>query len=98
MLNDQELNEALAKSPKECVTKGFIEQRIDAVEYQKLGATGTLCRIQLKNGFQTIGHSACVNPEHYNQEIGERIAYDDAFKQLWPLYGFVLAEKNYLSA
>lgn len=38
------------------------------------------------------GESACVNPENYDEEIGTTIAYDNAFKQLWPLFGFMLAE------
>ena len=37
-----------------------------------------------------------MNPENYNEEIGNKIAYDNAFRQLWPLFGFLLAEKNRL--
>ena len=52
----------------------------------------------LDNGFSVSGESACVNPENYNQQIGEKIAFDNAFRQLWPLFGFLLAEKYKLRA
>lgn len=42
------------------------------------------------------GESACVNPANYDQEIGERIAYDNAFSKLWAFFGFVLAENGEL--
>jgi Phage protein (N4 Gp49/phage Sf6 gene 66) family len=31
-----------------------------------------------------------------NQQVGEKIAFDNAFRGLWPLLGFLLAEKNKL--
>jgi Phage protein (N4 Gp49/phage Sf6 gene 66) family len=58
----------------------------------------TIGSITLDNGYSVRGESACVNPENYNQQIGEKIAYDNAFRQLWPLFGFLLAEKNKLKA
>jgi hypothetical protein len=41
--------------------------------------TVTVCSIKLDNGYSVRGESACVNPENYNREIGEKIAYDNAF-------------------
>lgn len=59
-----------------------------------MSGTVTLCQITLDNGFSVRGESACVNPANYNREIGEKISFDNAFRQLWPLFGFLLAEKN----
>ena len=56
------------------------------------------CRIVLDNEFSVSGESACVNAANYNQQIGEKIAYENAFRQLWPLFDFLLAEKNKLKA
>jgi hypothetical protein len=95
MLNDEELNVALKNCPAERVTKDYIESRIKQVGYFKIGETVTICNIFLDNGYSVRGESACVNPENYNQKIGERIAYDNAFSELWPLFGFMLAEKNF---
>ncbi len=97
MLTDQELDAALAASPAPRVTKEYIESRIIGSGCTRFDQTITICQITLDNGYSVRGESACVNPENYNQEIGERIAYDDVFNKLWPLFGFLLAEKQKLS-
>jgi len=99
LITNEKLDELLAASPAERVTKEYIESRIpQSPEFTRIGETITHCRIVLDNGFSVSGESACVNAENYNQEIGERIAYDNAFRQLWPLFGFLLAEKNKLKS
>jgi hypothetical protein len=94
MLTDQQLEEKLEASPAPRVTVDYINSRITERKYQRLSDTLTHCTIVLDNGFQVTGESACVNPANYNQDIGERIAHDNAFQKLWPLFGFRLAEKN----
>lgn len=96
MINDEQLDALLATSPAERVTKEYMESRIAGTEYNRLGETVTHCRIILDNGFSVSGESACVNPENYNALIGQRLAHDNAFDKLWPLFGFLLAEKNML--
>lgn len=98
MIDDKKLDELLAASPAERVTKEYIESRIADKQFTRLLPTVTICSIVLDNGYSVRGESACVNPENYNQEIGERIAYDNAFDKLWSLFGFLLAEKNKLNA
>ena len=106
LLTDAELDAKLAASPAERVTKEYIESRIAMESFHRLNndpnipdngtATVTICNLLLDNGYTVRGESACVNPENYDQQIGQRIAYDNAFRQLWPLFGFLLAEKNKL--
>lgn len=50
----------------------------------------TYCVLTLKNGWTSTGMSSCVSPENFNAETGKRIAYDNAFDSLWPLFGFNL--------
>jgi len=97
LLTDAELDAALKASPAPKVDKESIEANIVKTEFTKIGETLTHCRIILNNGFSVTGESACVNAENYKQEIGERIAYDNAFQRLWQLYGFLLAQKQYLT-
>lgn len=94
LVNDTKLGELLAASPAPRITKEGIKGRISNVDFTKMGQTITHCRITVDNGFSVSGESACVNPENYKKEIGERIAYDNAFEKLWALYGFLLAEDN----
>lgn len=55
----------------------------------------TVCQLTLYNGFTVEGQSACVSIENYDKELGERIARANAVDKLWPLFGFLLAEKLY---
>ncbi len=96
MLTNDQLEQKLSESPAERVTKEYMESRISEVRFQKMSDTLTHCTIRLDNRYQVTGESACVNAENYNKEIGEKIAYDNAFNKLWPLFGFLLAEKNTL--
>jgi hypothetical protein len=98
LITNEKLEELLAASPTERVTPEYMSSRITGTIFTRIGETVTHCRIVLDNGFSVSGESACVNPENYNRQIGEKIAYDNAFRQLWPLFGFLLAEKNKLRA
>ena len=93
MTND-ELKAALAASPSpDRVTEAKIKDRIESAEYQRIGGgTLTVCVLTINNGFQVTGESACADPENYNKEIGQKIAFDNAFNKLWPLFGFLLKE------
>jgi hypothetical protein len=58
-------------------------------------STTTVCQITLKNGYTLVGTSACVDPANFNQAIGEKIAYDNAFEKLWDLEGYLLKERRF---
>lgn len=53
----------------------------------------TFCVLVLKNGFTVTGESACVSPENFIKEVGEEIAYKNAFNKLWQLEGYTLNSK-----
>ena len=97
MLNDKELEEKIEATPAARVTKDDIKARIRHTSYHRLTDTVTMCNLELDNGYSVRGESACVNPENYDREIGERIAYDNAFQRLWPVFGFLLAEDQFRS-
>ena len=93
MLTDDQVQEKLAASPAPRVTAEYMQSRIAETTFTRFTDTVTICNIRLDNGYSVRGESACVSPANYNQEIGEKIAYDAAFNKLWPLFGFLLAEK-----
>ena len=72
------------------ITKKFLESEIDKVAYLRPVGTLIICDITTKDGFTFTGESACVGPTNFNQEIGEKIAYDDAFEKMWMPYEFWL--------
>lgn len=97
-MTDEQLNAALENSPAPRITKELIAARIARVDYYVLpDSTVTVCNIRLDNGYSVRGESACVCAENFDHAIGERMAYDDAFRRLWPLFGFMLAEDRYRS-
>lgn len=53
----------------------------------------TLCCLSLKNGFVVTGESACASPENFNEELGRKIARDNARNKIWALEGYLLRTK-----
>ena len=53
----------------------------------------TLAIITLVNGFVIIGKSAPADPANYDKALGEKFAYEDAVRQIWPLEAYLLREK-----
>ena len=53
----------------------------------------TFSVLVLRNGFTVHGVSACAIPENYNKEIGQRIARENAEREIWPLLGFRLRDE-----
>lgn len=89
----------VAALPERKLTKEFLESEIDKVEYNRFGETNTHCTITTKSGFSFTGESACVDPNNFDQKIGEKFAYENAFNKMWTPYGFwlhkALAEYDY---
>lgn len=57
----------------------------------------TMCVIVLNNGYTVTGQSACADPSNYNEDIGNRLAFEDAKKKIWALMGYHLKQEIYLN-
>lgn len=80
------------------VTLANLESNIVDVEYVKhVSKGGGILRwavITTANGFAVTGKpSAAVSVENDNQEIGEKVAFENAKNELWPLMGYALKQK-----
>nr|ELR5173138.1 hypothetical protein [Providencia rettgeri]ELR5195436.1 hypothetical protein [Providencia rettgeri] len=53
----------------------------------------TFCVLVLKNGFTVTGESACASPENFDEEIGYKIARQNAVNKIWMLEGYLLKQK-----
>lgn len=53
----------------------------------------TFCVLVLRNGFTVTGESACASPENFNEELGRKIARQNAVNKVWPLMGYALKQK-----
>ncbi|TGD98083.1 Gp49 family protein [Methylobacterium nonmethylotrophicum] len=74
------------------ITEDLMREQIATVEYAKLRHL-TICVITLKNGFFSDGMSAPADPANYDAAVGERYAFDNAFRKLWPMFGFLLRDR-----
>lgn len=86
---------AAGKYPK--VTEVGIKDKIkEATYYTHTITTGgvlTICVLEMSNGFAVHGVSAAADPRNHNVEIGNRYAFENAFKQLWQLEGYLLRQR-----
>lgn len=76
------------------VTEASIKDKIAHATYlEHKASTGgilTICIIEMSNGFMVHGVSAAADPRNHKAEIGQRYAFENAFKQLWQLEGYLL--------
>jgi hypothetical protein len=80
------------------VTPADLEANIAHVEYVKWITHGDQvlrwCVITTKCGFAVTGRpSVAVSPTNDDQAIGEKVAYENAKNELWPLMGYALKQK-----
>lgn len=94
LLSDETLAQMLENRPHRRVTKEGIEARIADTRFFHDG-TMTICIITMENGFKVHGMSAPVVAQNYDEAIGKKVAYEQAFDSLWPLEGYLLAERFY---
>ena len=77
------------------LTPAHIDSTIKDISYHRLTDVLTVCVLTLMNGFTVTGESACASPENYNEEIGRKVAFDNAREKIWMLEGYLLKEKLY---
>ena len=76
------------------LTPKSIDDTIVYAEYYRVAnTTCTMCSLVLKNGYVVIGKSAAASMENFDEELGKKIAYDDAREQIWALEGYALKQK-----
>lgn len=78
------------------ITQHQIDHTIVSEQYHVFdGSQLTVCCLTLENGFTVTGESACASPENFNQELGRKIARNNASQKIWPLEGYLLKERLY---
>ena len=78
------------------LTPDDIKAKIQSTTYTILPSKKVMvCELVLTNGFSVRGESAVVSKANFIQEIGEKISYENAVNQIWPLEGYLLQESLY---
>jgi hypothetical protein len=78
---------------KRSLTIEDIEGKIVKEEYAFYGNKLTVCVLTLKNGFILSETAGCVDPANFDEEIGKRIARQNAINKIWELEGYLLQER-----
>jgi hypothetical protein len=77
------------------ITKDRVEARIKHTQYVVFKHL-TMCIIELNNGFFVVGHSAPLNPDNFDAEKGRKIAFDEAFRQVFALEAYADRERVFV--
>jgi N4 Gp49/Sf6 Gp66 family protein len=72
------------------LTPGDIDAQIASAEYHVFGGRVTICAMTLLNGYIVFGESAASSEDNFDEEIGRKIAYDQARNKIWALEGYAL--------
>lgn len=71
------------------VTKEMVEAQVVDKTFTLLpSGKKMICELTLKNGFTVTGEAGVVDKENFMQEIGERLSYQRALDNVWPLLGY----------
>lgn len=89
---EQEIQDKGLNAPR--LTPDHIDSVIIGETYTNLPDGRTvICQLTLKNGYTIDGKSACVSKSNFDQEIGNKIARQNAREKIWELEGYLLKEK-----
>ena len=48
------------------------------------------CGIKMKGGFVVTGKpAACIDPDNWRDEIGEKVSFDNTFSEIWQLEAYL---------
>ena len=89
---EEEIQEKDLNAPR--LTPDHIDRCISRDQYYVFpGTTVTVCCLELMNGYTVIGESACASPENFDEELGRKIAFDNARNKIWQLEGYLLRQR-----
>lgn len=95
MLNEQTIEQEIQSkglnAPR--LTPESIDAAIMYEEYFRVtNTTCTICSLILTNGYVVIGKSAAASRANFDEELGRKIARDNAREQIWALEGYLLKQ------
>ena len=89
---EQEIQDKGLNAPR--LTPKLIDDTIVGEAFHVFpGTTVTVCCLTLRNGYTVVGESACASPENFDEELGRKIARDNARNKIWQLEGYVLRQR-----
>lgn len=89
---EKEINEKGLNAPR--LKPEDIDNTIASEKYHVFeGTTLTVCCLVLQNGYTVTGESAAASVENFDEEIGRKIARENARNKIWALEGYRLRQR-----
>lgn len=85
--------QAKGKTAPRLTPQHIDDQIVSAAFHIFPGTTLTVCALTLRNGFQVVGESAAASASNFDEEIGRKIARDNARSKIWALEGYLLRSR-----
>jgi hypothetical protein len=82
--DNKELPSGVSIGPK------MVENFISYTDTHTLGDRTTVVRCVLRNGFEIVESSSCVDPKNYSEDMGYDICMTKIKDKIWGLLGFLL--------
>lgn len=79
------------------LSQELVESFIAKKEYQIVWDKTTICTITTHCGYEVIWVSHVFDAKHFDKQIWEECAYEDAFNRLVELVGFYIANSDYMN-
>ena len=83
------------KSDGSRILQEDVEKFITNVDAITVGDKTTVVNAHTLTGFDTVGHSSCVDPKNYSEKLGKKYAMEEIVNSLWAHLGFVLQWAKY---
>lgn len=68
----------------------MVDEFISYTETRTMGDRTTVVRCVLRNGFEIVESSSCVDPKNYSEQMGHDICMNKIKDKIWELLGFLL--------
>jgi hypothetical protein len=68
------------------------DEHVEQNKYNRMGEKTSVVLLTLKNGFEVVGTSACVNPADFDYGLGHHYALIDALHKVDELVGYARQE------
>ncbi len=73
----------------------LLDHWVKSQESARVGQKTTVVCLQMNNGFEVVGQSACVNPDEYDYELGVYYATKDALKRIADIVAYLEHEGTF---
>jgi hypothetical protein len=94
---EKEIQKKNLNAPR--LTPDLIDSKISSFDFHVFPHSClTVCCMTLENGFTVTGESACASPENFDEEIGQKIAKENARNKIWMLEGYLLKDNLYIKS